>query len=107
MLFAPFHGLVAAIMAVAAHQNVHIGPVRANVLDHVLEDGAHFLAGRRLALAQDHRHRLAARPFVDMDRQKAAFVIMGVEQRQLLIAMHRIDGVVDVESDRFGRPSIA
>ena len=94
-------------MAVATHQNVYLRPMRADVLDHVLENGAHFPARRRLALAQDHRHRLASNPFVDMDRQETAFVVMGVEQRQLLIAMHRIERIVDVEDDRLGRPPIA
>ena len=72
----------------------------ADALDDMLEDGAHFRPGRRLALAQDHRHRLAARRLIDVDRQKAALVVMGVEQRELLMAMHRIERVVDVERDR-------
>jgi hypothetical protein len=55
-------------MAVAAHKDIHLRPTRADAFDHMFEDGAHFLAGWRLALAQDHRNRLAARPFVDMDR---------------------------------------
>ena len=59
-----------------------------------------LLAGRRLALAQDHRHRLAARRLVDVDRQKAALVIMGVKQRQLLMAVNDIARVVDIQNDR-------
>ena len=35
-----------------------------------------------------------------MDRQEAAFVVMSVEQRQLLMAMHDIGGVVEIEGDR-------
>jgi hypothetical protein len=34
-----------------------------------------------------------------MDRQKAALVMVGVEQRELLPAVRRIAGVVDVEHD--------
>ena len=37
---------------------------------------------------------------VDMHRQEAPRVVKGVEQRQLLLAVHRIAGVVDVERDR-------
>jgi hypothetical protein len=59
-----------------------------------------LFAGRRLALAQDHRHRFAAYRIIDVDRQKAALVVMGVEQRELLMAVHR--GIVDVERDRGG-----
>jgi len=32
-----------------------------------------------------------------MDRQEAAFAVMGVEQRELLGAVDDIDGVVDVQ----------
>src|SRR5467141_5032071 len=76
---APLHRLVAAVMAVAAHQDVDLGPMPADAFDDMLEDRADLLAGRRLALAQDHRHRLAAYRFIDVDRQKAALVVMGVE----------------------------
>ncbi len=54
-----------------------------------------------LRFAQDHRHRLAAAgSFVDVDRQEAAFVVVRVEQRQLLVTVHGIEGVVDIERDR-------
>ena len=33
------------------------------------------------------------------DRLEAVFVVMGVEQAQLLAAMHGVEGVVDVEHD--------
>ena len=35
---------------------------------------------------------------------RTVFVVMGVEQAQLLAAMDRIERVVDVESDPFGNP---
>src|SRR6266542_4611171 len=70
--FAPLHRLVAAVMAVATHQDVDLGPMPADAFDDMLEDRANLLAGRCLALAQDHRHRLAACRIVDVDRQKAA-----------------------------------
>lgn len=37
---------------------------------------------------------------VDVDRQEAALIAIGVEQRQLLAAMHDIATVVDIEDDR-------
>src|SRR5512136_1469618 len=83
VVFAPFHRFVAAVMTVAAHQDSDLGPMAADALDDMLQDGADFLARRRLAFAQDHRHRLAGRPFIDVDRQETALVIMGVEQREL------------------------
>ena len=61
---------------------------------------AHLDAGRRLAGPQHDRDGSAAFGVVDMDRQETALVIMGVEQRQLLMAVHDIAGVVDVQNDR-------
>src|SRR5487761_1850254 len=55
--------------------------------------------GRRLARAQDDRHRLAGRRLVDVDRQKAAAIVMSVEHGALLLAMRRVLGIVDVEQD--------
>ena len=62
------------------------------------EGGSRVL--RRLAGAQEDRHRLAALDMVDVHRQKAAGVVMRVEQRQLSMAVHRVAGLVDVERDR-------
>src|SRR5258708_27349889 len=78
---APLHRLGAAVMAVAAHQDVDLGPMPADAFDDMLEDRADLLAGRRLALAQDHRHRLAACRPVDVDPQKAALGVNGVHNR--------------------------
>jgi len=93
-------------MGIAAHQNADLGPVTADASDHVLEDGPHFPACGRLAFPQDHRHRLAAGSFVDVDRQEAAFVVVRVEQRQLLMTVHGIEGVVDIERDRGRRAAV-
>ena len=38
------------------------------------------------------------------DRLKAVFVVMRIEQSQLLAAMNRVERVVDVERDPFGNP---
>jgi hypothetical protein len=54
--------------------------------------------GRRMV-----KHAMAGVSVIDMDRQKAPFIIMGMEQRQLLMAVHGIGGIVDVERDRLGR----
>jgi hypothetical protein len=65
--------------------------------------GAHFDAARRLARPQHDRDGAASLGVVDVDRQKAALVIVGVEQGQLLMAVRDIAGVVDVENDAGGR----
>ena len=84
-------------MAVAAHQDLDLGPVLADAPDDVLEDGAYFRAARRLARPQDGGDRFAARRLVDVDRQEAVGIIVRIEERQLLAPVHRIFGVVDVE----------
>ena len=61
---------------------------------------AHFDAGRRLARPQNDGHRTAVFGVVDMDRQIAALIIMGVKQRQLLMTVNDIASVVDVEGHR-------
>ena len=42
-----------------------------------------------------------------MDRLEAALVFVGVEQRQLLMAMNHVDGVVEIEDHRLGRGFVA
>src|SRR5262245_38481209 len=97
---APLHCLVAAVMTIATHKDFDVGPMPADASDDMLEDRANLFARWRLALAQDHRHWFAACCFVDVDRQEAALVIMGVKQRELLMAVHRVAGIVDVKRNR-------
>src|SRR5260370_22823377 len=78
---APLHRLVAAVMAVAAPPDVDLGPMPADAFDDMLEDRADLLAGRRLALAQYHRHRRAACRLIHGDPPKAALVRTGGEHR--------------------------
>jgi hypothetical protein len=42
------------------------------------------------------------RRIIDMDRQEAALIIVGVRLRQLLVAVHNIDRVVDDQDNRPG-----
>src|ERR1017187_7583012 len=63
--------------------------------------------GGRLARSQDHGYRATGRRVVDVDRQKAALVIVGIEERQLLVAVNHVERIVDVENDRRGRLSVA
>ena len=56
---------------------------------------------------QDHGHRAPRRGVVDMDRQEAALVVVSIEQRQLLMTVHDIDRVADVERHARGRRPVA
>ena len=97
---APRHGLGPAVVAVAAEGQPGARPVPADATHQVLQQDADLIARGRLAGAQENRHRLAALDMVDVHRQKAARGVMGVEQRQLLVAVNPVAGVVDVERDR-------
>jgi hypothetical protein len=55
---------------------------------------AHHDARRRRAGAQHARDGTRAFDVIDMDRQEAALVAMGVEERELLMPVHDIAGLV-------------
>ena len=73
-------------------------PVGADRPQQAAQKGADLLAARPLGRAK-HGGDEAALAVEDDDRLKAVFVVMGIEQPQLLAAVDRIEGVVDVERD--------
>ena len=85
--------------AVAADQDVDLGPAGADGADDVAQHQRDLGPVRGFAGPQDHRDRPAGDRLVDVDRQKAAAVVVGVEERELLAAMGPVLGVVDVEHD--------
>ena len=86
-------------MAVAAHDDLDRRPAGADTADDMAQHQRHLGPVRRLAGAQDDGDRLAARRLVDVDRQKAAAVVVRIEQRELLAAVNPVLGVVDIEQD--------
>jgi hypothetical protein len=104
VLLTPGHRLGAGVMAVATEGDARVGPAPANVPNQAAQMRTNLNATRRFAGAQDNRNRPAALCVVDVDRQKAVLVVMGVEQRELLTAMNHVDGVVDVERHHARRP---
>lgn len=104
---APVHDLGPAIVAVAADGDAGCRPMAADRPDETADVTAHLDAGGRLARPQDHGHRTTGYRIVDVDRQEAALVIVGIEERQLLVAVNHVDRVVDIEHDRLGRRGVA
>src|SRR5258708_28341366 len=86
-----------SIVPVATERNSRLVPPRPDMPYQAAQMGPHLDAARRLARPQDHRHGPALLRVVDVDRQAAPFVIMSVEQRELLMAVDNIAGVVDVQ----------
>ena len=100
------HHLGAGIVAVTAEGDPGRRPVcrirrtsrrRASDLD----------PARRLARTQDDGDRTRALGIVDVDRQEAPLIVIGVEQGQLLAAMNDVAAVVDIEDDRIRLLSVA
>ena len=100
VMLAPAHRLRAGVMAVAAEGDVGLWPAPTDAANETAQMRVHLDAAWRLAGAQDDGDRSAAFGVVDVDRQKAMFVIVGVEQLELLMTVHHVYRVVDVERDR-------
>src|SRR5271157_3844002 len=106
MLLAPVHGLSPAIMSVATNGDACVRPVQSDTPHQPAQMGAHLLAIWCLPRAQDGQHAMAGVGVIDMNRQEAPFVIMGIEQRQLLMAVHGVCGIVDIECDPLWRSPV-
>src|ERR1700694_6014245 len=87
VVLAPRHRLRPGIVPVATERNSRLVPPRPDVPYQAAQMGAHLDAARGLAGPQHNRHGLALLRVVDVDRQEAAFVILRVEQRELLGAV--------------------
>lgn len=95
--------LGAAIMAIAADQNLRGGPVGPDRAQKAAQEGADFHAAGALgrpqhggyepSIAVEHHHGL-----------EAVFVIMRVEQTELLAAMNGVESVVEIEHNPFRHP---
>ena len=90
-----------AIMAVAAQQDLGLWPVGADRAQQAAQEGADLLAAGPFGGAK-HGGDEAALAVEHDDRLKAIFIVMRIEQPQLLAAMNRVERVVDVERDPFG-----
>ena len=97
----PVENLGAAIVAVGAQQDFGARPVGADGAQQPAQEGSGLLAAGPFGGAEDGGDE-AARAVEHDDRLKSVFVVMGVEQPQLLAAVNRVEGVVEVERDPLG-----
>jgi len=87
-----------AIMTVSAQQNISPGPMLADFPDQSAQMGgtlASFGAPSRAQYGPDQ----PAISVKDHDGLEAVFIIVRVEQAQLLVPVDRIEGVVDIQND--------
>ena len=63
----------------------------------MLDDGSYLSALRGARRTQDRHHRRAALRVIDVHRRKTALIVMRVPECQLLAAVRRTEGVIDVE----------
>ena len=89
-------------MAVGAQQDRRCRPVGPDGPEHPAQEGADFRALRALGGPQHGRDK-AALAIEHHDRLEPVFVIVGIEQPQLLAAVHGVEGVIHVEHNPLGR----
>jgi hypothetical protein len=87
-----------AVVAVGAEQDLDPRPVAADLAHQAAEEATHLPPGGPTRRAKQGGDGAALAVEHD-DRLEAVFVVVGVEQPELLAAMGGIEGVVDVESD--------
>ena len=98
--FAPGQNPPPAEARVAAQDDAHVRPGRAQPFDQQFEDGASVFGGIDVGRPQvGHQQLLAAE---DVQRQEAVVIVVAVEEAALLLAMHRIVGRIEVQ-DEFAR----
>ena len=90
-----------AIMAVATQQDFGLGPMAANGAQQAAQQGPDLLAAGPSGGTQNGGDEAAGAIEHD-DRLKAVFVIVRIEQPQLLAAVDGVEHVVDVEGDALG-----
>ena len=78
-----------------------MGPVSADRAQQPAQEGLDLGAARPFGGTKHGRDEAALAVEHD-NRLKAVFVVMRVEQPQLLAAVHRVERVVDIERDPFG-----
>src|ERR1700679_3439568 len=97
--------LGSAIVAVAAHQNFGPGPIGADRAQQAAQKALDLLAAGPLGGTQ-HRGDEAAFAIKNDNGLKAIFIVVRVEQTQLLAAVNRIERVVDIQHDPLGNLAI-
>ena len=92
LAFAPVHDFRAGIVAVAAKGDPGCWPMLSDTSGQPAEMASDLDPARRLAGTQDHGDRAGAFGVIDVDRQETPFIVISVEQGELLAAMNDVAG---------------
>ena len=87
-----------AIVAVRAEQDINPWPMAADLLDQTPQKATQLNTRRAFGRAQHGRNRPARRIKHD-NRLEAVIIVIGIEQPQLLPAMHGIKRVINIKRD--------
>src|SRR5271163_1837198 len=85
-------------MAVGPQHDLGLWPIRTDLADYPTQMCADFDAFRPARWAQ-HRGNEPAVTIEHDDRLETVFVIMSIEQPELLFAMHRVKRIVPIKRD--------
>jgi len=96
-----------AIVPITADGDVGVGPVPADMPHETPEVSGRLRARGCLASAQQHGDRPTRGRIVNVDRQETALAVMAIPERQLLVAVNDIAGIIDIQRHRLGRLGIA
>src|ERR1700739_3858738 len=86
------------VMAVGAQQDLDLGPMAADGADEAAHQAANLHPARPLARPQQRGDKTTLSIKYD-DRLEPIIVVVGVEQTELLAAVHPVERIVDIEAD--------
>ena len=95
---APVEDFRAGVVRIGAQQDLDPGPMGAQGADEATQKGADLMPARPLARAQQRGDKTPL-PIEHDNRLEAVIIVEGVEQAQLLPAMHAVESIVDIEHD--------
>ena len=94
-------------MAITPDRDVGVGPAAADVAEQPPDMSCRLSTRWRLAGTQQHGDRSPGRGVIDMDRHETALTMMAVPERELLISVHDIAGIIYIQRHRRRRGRIA
>ena len=94
-------------MTVTADQDVRVGPMLPQRGQEPNQEHGIFHPSRAGARAQEGRDQRVGGPFENEERQIAMVLIVMIIERQLLLAIRRIIGVIQIQDNGGGGLSVA